>query len=354
MDESFLGGLLESNDIVVFKKSMLPYFLRLTPAPDWYFNFITKEEGGEGCLDIDLAPPFLQNFFVDALQLPRESEGAQISSGVWIQESEEEGECYFEAKSTIYGGTLVLIIKKLGPDFVNRHQQIQVARERELVNEKLERLVRQRTLEVRQREEEIILRLLAASGAKDDETSAHVRRIGLYSAEVAKLLGWSHEQVDNIRLAAPMHDIGKIGIPDHILLKPGRLTEEEWAIMRTHPELGAEMLGNTDIPVLQMASSISLYHHERYDGAGYPLGIGGEQIPLAARIVAIADVYDALVHERVYKQAVPEKTVLDMMQAQVGKHFDPIVFQTFLSCIDQIRRICSANQDDRHNHLLMA
>ena len=215
-----------------------------------------------------------------------------------------------------------------------------------LEGERLEALVRARTHEVRAREEQIALRLLYAVGARDKETGAHVRRLGLYAAAVAECIGWSAAQVDNIRVAAPMHDIGKIGIPDAILQKPAALTDPEWRVMQTHAAIGGDMLAS-DIPLLAMAADIARHHHERWDGSGYPDGLAAEATPEAARIVAIADVYDALVHARVYKPAWDEDSVLDELQRLAGSHFDPRLLAAFLERIDTMRQIRRDYPDER-------
>jgi len=209
----------------------------------------------------------------------------------------------------------------------------------------LEQKVRERTAHIRQREEQIVLRLLSASGYRDDETGAHVRRIGLYSSVMAQELGWESQAVDDIRLAASMHDVGKIGIPDRILQKPGKLTHEECEVMKTHTEIGARILASPDIPLLQLAEEIALSHHERWDGKGYPRAISGEAIPESGRIVAVVDVYDALVYDRVYRPAVPEDEVLAMMAEQRGEHFDPRIFDCFVTLLPEIRRIRQEIQD---------
>lgn len=333
--------------MVVLKRESFKCYRRITPAPDWYLNTFCSSEQSDNLLDESHATAFLDNFFIDAELFWEKKQQTQepINSGTWSEKNKSDQEVFFEARAQLHKNELVLVIRKLDQEFYIHKQHIQTARENMLSNERLEEEVRKRTADIRQREEEIILRLLAASGARDDETSAHVRRIGLYSAAIGKALGWNDLAVDDIRLAAPMHDIGKIGIPDNVLLKPAKLNPDEWQIMQSHPILGAKMLGNTDIPVLKLAAEISMSHHERYDGNGYPYGLKGEQIPISARIVSIVDVYDALVHKRVYKKAIDEDTAGDMMLAQVGKHFDPYLFGIFLNCLDEIRDIRASNQE---------
>ncbi len=212
--------------------------------------------------------------------------------------------------------------------------------------QELQKLVREQTRAVSSAHEETIHRLVRASLYRDEETGAHIRRTGLCSELMAATAGWASERVDQIRLAAPMHDVGKIGIPDAILCKPGKLTPEEFAIMQTHTELGAKMLAGSASPVLNMAQAIAMCHHERWDGTGYPAGLAGLEIPEEARIVAIVDVYDALSHDRVYRKAIPETQVLAMMKNQRGKHFDPRLFDIFMSLLPEMRAISQAVPDD--------
>ena len=210
----------------------------------------------------------------------------------------------------------------------------------------LEKLVREQTRVIRQAHEETIHCLINASMYRDEETGAHVRRTGLYSELLAASTGWSQESCDTIRLAAPMHDIGKIGIPDAILRKPAKLTAEEYTVMQQHATLGAEMLGNASSPFLKMAREIAQSHHERWDGTGYPAGLRGEEIPESARIVAIVDVFDALTHDRVYRPAFEPEQVLNMMRSGRGSHFDPRLLDIFMSLLPEMNAIAQAVVDD--------
>jgi putative two-component system response regulator len=215
-------------------------------------------------------------------------------------------------------------------DIANRVQETRLNRE-----------VHDHTAALRRREEEIALRLVAASEYRDEDTGAHIRRIGLYAATIGKALGWDRGAADDIRVAAPMHDIGKIGVPDGILFKTGRLSREEFEVVKTHTLIGDAILDTADVPLLRMARTIALAHHEKWDASGYPHGRGGEDIPESARIVAVIDVYDALVHDRVYRAAMPEKKALDIMKAERGTHFEPRIFDCFLSVLPELRRIRS-------------
>ncbi len=187
----------------------------------------------------------------------------------------------------------------------------------------LEQKVRAQTAHIRRAQEEVIHRLLAASQWRDEETGMHVRRVGLLSELLAKAAGWPVAHCDGIRQAAPMHDVGKIGIPDAVLRKPDKLTPDEFEVMKTHTLIGADMLSGSNVPMLQMAREIALDHHERWDGRGYPHGLAGEDIPEGARIVAIVDVYDALTHDRVYRPAMPEEQALSILQEGSGDAVRP-------------------------------
>ena len=204
--------------------------------------------------------------------------------------------------------------------------------------------------EVIARTEEITLRLVTASEYRDEETGAHIRRIAQYATLLARAIGWPDERVDLLRLAAPMHDIGKIGIPDSILLKPGKLEPEEFSQMQQHTVIGAGILAESVVPLIHMAGEVALSHHERWDGSGYPHGVTGAAIPESARIVALADVYDALHTDRVYRPAFPETEALTIMAASQGQ-FDPQLFAYMIEHIDDFRRIRRAFTDNGRNPL---
>ena len=206
---------------------------------------------------------------------------------------------------------------------------------------KLERTVERRTEEIRRGREEISLLLVAASEFRDSDTGKHVRRMGLYAEALARALGWGDAATEDMRLAAPMHDIGKIGIPDKILLKPDRLTDEEFEAIKEHVAIGARLLGSSDVPLLRLASEIAESHHEKWDGSGYPHGRQGEDIPASARLVAITDVYDALTHDRVYRPALAESAAIAIMYRGRASHFDPTMFDVFMRLLPEIRRIRS-------------
>ncbi len=175
-----------------------------------------------------------------------------------------------------------------------------------------------------------VRRLVLAAEYRDVDTAAHVERIGRYAGMLAEMMRLPEAEVALTRLAAPMHDVGKIGIPDHILLKPGPLDAAEWRIMRTHPTIGAHILDGSPSPVVQAGRLIALTHHERWDGGGYPAGLAGEEIPLRARICAVVDMFDALTTQRPYRDQLSFATAIALLEAERGRQFDPYVLDTFL------------------------
>ena len=201
--------------------------------------------------------------------------------------------------------------------------------------------------------------LVRLSRFRDDETGAHVVRIGRYTEALARTIGFDPARASLTGIAATLHDIGKVGIPDEILRKPGRLTPGEFEVIKTHTSIGARMLDGAEVPLLQLASRIALGHHERWDGSGYPERCKSAECPIEARIVGIVDVYDALSHARVYKPAWPESKVLALFRQQRGSVFDPDLIDAFFACLPEIRAIRLAmpeqpaiSEDDTKEHCL--
>lgn len=193
--------------------------------------------------------------------------------------------------------------------------------------------------ELKQTRLQIVQRLGLAAEYKDNETGLHVIRMSHYSRILALAAGFSELAAEDLLNAAPMHDVGKIGIPDAILQKNSKLDEAEWVVMRSHAQIGAEIIGEHPSGLLQMARSIALTHHEKWDGSGYPNGLKGEEIPIAGRIVAIADVFDALTSVRPYKPAWSLEDTLALIQRESGKHFDPHLVELFLGQMPAILEI---------------
>ena len=201
-------------------------------------------------------------------------------------------------------------------------------------NRSLEEKVRARTRQLDLAHLELLERLARAGEFRDDETGQHTRRVGELAARIARALGRPADEVEMLRVAAPLHDIGKIGIPDSVLLKPGGLTPAERALMETHTTRGGAILAQGGSPLVRMAERIACAHHERWDGAGYPAGLAGEAIPLEARIVAVADVADALSSDRPYRPALTPAQVRAYIADEAGRHFDPAVARAFLALED--------------------
>lgn len=216
-----------------------------------------------------------------------------------------------------------------------RQQQLKLQSRGDMLEDEVKRAV----AEISAREKETLLRLARAGEHRDLDTAMHLQRMSLYSKAIANAIGVSEEDAEIIELAAPLHDIGKIGIPDNILLKKAPLNEEEMATMRKHPIIGYEILQNSPSKYLQMGGEIALAHHERYDGLGYPYQLKGNQIPISARIVAIADVLDALTCKRPYKEAWTMDKAFEYLEAESGKHFDPDLVAKTLSIRKTIENI---------------
>ncbi|WP_295442357.1 HD domain-containing phosphohydrolase [uncultured Thiodictyon sp.] len=245
-------------------------------------------------------------------------------------------------------GQKLLALKAGARDFVSKPFELPevLARVRNLLevrllhnelhqcNDALEQRVLERTSALQDSYLETIFTMTRAAEHKDEDLGSHVQRISAFSRVLAGLLGLDSGFVDTIFFASPMHDIGKIGIPDRVLLKPGALTPDEWEIMRQHTTMGARILGNGTSPYLKMGAEIALSHHERWDGGGYPQGLRGEAIPLAARIMNICDIYDALRSRRPYKPPLDHRQTMDIITHGDGRtapaHFDPAILATFL------------------------
>jgi len=212
-------------------------------------------------------------------------------------------------------------------------------------NQELERKVNARTEQLNETRLQIIQRLGRAAEYKDNETGMHVIRMSHYSRILGIASGMNEEQADMLLCAAPMHDIGKIGIEDRIILKPGKLNAEEWATMQTHCEIGAEIIGDDDSELLKMAKIVAMTHHERWDGTGYPNGLKQEEIPRVGRIIAVADVFDALTSKRPYKEAWSVDDAIDLIKKEAGKHFDPYLVSLFIEALPEVLLIKEKYQE---------
>lgn len=268
------------------------------------------------------------------------------------------------ARTAIEIGAYGYIVKPFEPNEVviavmNALRRRELEIENRNHREHLEEMVRARTSdlwtaisdleraqkEVRISREETIHRLSVAAEFKDSETAAHIRRMSLYCALLAERLGADAGRSEEIRLASQMHDVGKIGIPDQILLKPTTLTPEEMKIMREHSVIGYRILSNSTSELLNLAALIALTHHERMDGAGYPRGLVEDEIPFEGKVAAVADVFDALTTNRVYRKAYELGEALEIMREGKGDHFDPEILDVFFDSMDRVLGIKEMNSD---------
>jgi putative two-component system response regulator len=210
---------------------------------------------------------------------------------------------------------------------------------------RLEEKIGEQTVVIRNAQEEVLYRLASASQWRGEETPMHLRRIGLMSRVLARAADWYGEEADAIGQAAPLQDIGKLGVPDAILRKTEKLTPGELDVLKTHTQIGAEILAGSNVTVLKMAHDIALFHHERWDGKGYPRGLAGKTIPECARIVAIVDAYDTLTHKTADRPAFSENDALTVMQQESEKIFDPVLLAGFVRHLSEIRGIADQYPD---------
>jgi len=213
----------------------------------------------------------------------------------------------------------------------------------------LNEMVLTRTDELRRTRLQVVQQLGRAAEYRDNETGNHILRMSHISALLAKSIGWNEADCELMLHASPMHDIGKIGIPDHILLKPGKFEPEEWEIMKTHAVIGANILEGDDSDLMKCAGEIALTHHEKWDGSGYPYGLSGEAIPLVGRIAALADVFDALTSVRPYKEAWTVEAAVDLIKENRGTHFDPELVTVFLEQLPGILKIRDQFSEPENN-----
>lgn len=332
-DNNTRFDFFESLNMIAMRGKKDGSFELLEPISDRFDTIYPEVLAEKAALHPGDKFPLVENFLIDAEELWKDpADSRRIRSGPWIEAALDGEEVALEAIALNWKERKLLFIEVIDENYQLNHEFLQIGREGALIKNILEEEVRKQTKAVRLREEEIALRLVCAADSRDDgETGSHIRRLGLYSELLAKNLGWSEEQAEEIRIAAPMHDIGKIGIPDHILRKPGKLTETEFDIMKLHPEIGGRILSNSSSSLVQMAREICLGHHEKWDGSGYPSGSAGDEIPLSARIVAIVDVFDALIHKRVYKDEMEVDAAIDLMLKGRGSHFDPHALDCFVA-----------------------
>lgn len=233
------------------------------------------------------------------------------------------------------------LLKRVSIHLENHHAKKILKQQNDLLDQR----VRERTSQLEKAELDIIYRLGRAAEYRDNETGNHVKRVSMVAELIAQELGQDREFCRLIQIASPMHDIGKIGVSDSILLKPAKLTDEEYELMKNHVKIGAIILSNSDSSMLKIAHEIALAHHEKFNGKGYPHGLKGEDIPLSGRIVAIADVFDALTSVRPYKKAWTIEDAVSLIEREKGEHFDPKIVEAFLSVLPKVRTISNQFSD---------
>ncbi len=336
--------LVAEDEAIALKRSK--YFLE-----KWGHSVITVQNGLEALEEflsskIDLVITDWMMPEMDGLELIRHIRSRTETPFVYVilLTSREDKKDIVEA---LESGVDDYIIKPFDPAELQARVNVgvrMVSMERSLMEFRtsLEKIVRKQTSAIRQTQEETIIRLMSALELRDKETHGHVQRMRMFSMMLAEAVGWPKVRVNDLRLAAPMHDIGKIGIPDTILRKTGKLSEEEFEIVKSHTLVSSKILKDSKFSMIQMAHDIALYHHEWWDGNGYPYGLAGEDIPQAARIVALVDVYDALSHDRFYRKASPEEEVLKIMKEGRETQFDPYLYDLFLDILPNFKEIAKS------------
>lgn len=314
--------------------------LRLLLKQDYKLKVATS---GKKALEIVKGNPKPDLILLDVL-MP-EMDGYQVCEALKSNTSTAEIPVIFvtaqnEASSEARGfeaGGVDFITKPFHSSVVKARikTQLELARQTRLLN----RLVDEKTQEIHETRLKVIQRLGLAAEFKDNETGMHVVRMSHYARLIAQQLGYDDDYCELIFNASPMHDVGKIGIPDAVLLKPGRFEPSEWEVMKTHTTIGGRILGTDDNRLIQTARSIALTHHEQWDGSGYPCGLAGEDIPIEGRIVALADVFDALTSARPYKVGWPFDKAIKHIQEESGRHFDPQVVDAFMTSLEQVKQI---------------
>lgn len=338
--DALVGWLSRARVLIVDDEPANLTFLRHVLETEGYGELITVADAAEALerfveLDPDVVVTDLRMPRMDGFQFIARVQ-ALLPAGAYLPILVATGDASPEARRRALSvGARDFLTKPLSPSEVRL--RVRNLMETRFLHEQLkqhnlllEDRVAERTAELEEARLEILYRLARAAEFRDDLTGQHTLRVGQLSGRMAEVLGMSAEQARLIACAAPLHDIGKIGIPDSVLLKPDRLDPHERGVIETHTVIGADILSGSGYPLLQLAEEIALNHHERWDGLGYPRGLAGEAIPVSGRVVAVADVFDALTHGRPYKVAWTVREALAEIEAQAGTQFDPAVVEAML------------------------
>ncbi len=363
MSELILLDLLAALDIFAAERVESGYFRPLGLIPGFGSRLCSWVDAGNSNLVTFDRSYFLTHFIEEAERYWLSAHGSALRSGPWIEADEGPGEVSLEASALCLKERKLLVVQVLGIDLQERHHLLQSARERLLLQRQCESLVRERTKELVRTQETTIETLAALTETRDPETGGHIKRTQNYVRLLAEKLRnhprfchyLSDAAVELLCKCAPLHDIGKIGIPDRILLKPGKLTAQEIEEVRKHTTIGRdallaaeERLGSNRF--MRVAGEIAYTHHEKWDGSGYPRGLKGEQIPISGRLMALADVYDALVTRRVYKPPGRHHEAVASIRDGKGIHFDPDVVEAFLELEEEFRQLAmrfADSEDER-------
>jgi response regulator RpfG family c-di-GMP phosphodiesterase len=367
MSSSFPNQLLATLDILVAEREKAFIFRPIEPVPDFCTKILFQSVSQEGDHLDFRESAFLMHFLEEAEPFWKQSSKGRLRSGPWIESDGDDEEYSLEASAVCLEDRKFIIIQLLGVDYEERRTLLQSARERLLLQRRLEDLVKERTRELALTKAATIECLASLTEARDPETGSHIKRTQTYVRLLAEHLRLhpkfrrhlAGETVELLYRTAPLHDIGKVGIPDRILLKPGKLTVEEFAIAKKHTTHGRNAIESAEKQIkgnsfLKFAGEIAYTHHEKWDGSGYPEGLKGEQIPVSGRLMALADVYDALVTRRVYKPPYSHDRAVAIITEGKGGHFDPDVVDAFLELREEFRRIAFEYADTEEEQTILS
>lgn len=352
MNQSFPVQLMTALDMLIAEREEPFAFRPVTPLPEFYGQIFSRDAAQEReTLEFEESV-FLRHFLEEAEYFWIGSSQGRLRSGPWIESDIDDIEYSLEASALCWEDRKFLVIQLLGEDYEKRRDILQTAREGLLFQRQLEKSVQERTRELARTQAATIECLASLTETRDPVTGGHIKRTQTYVRLLAEHLKYhprfrsslDDETIESIYHSAPLHDIGKIGIPDRILLKPGKLSNEEAAVMMKHTIHGRDAIRSAENKLgensfLRLAKEIAYTHHEKWDGSGYPEGLAGERIPVSGRLMAIADVYDALVTRRIYKGPYSHQAAVEIISRDRGTYFDPDMVEAFLEIEESFRKV---------------